>query len=161
MSSSTSRFNYLHESFVPTPYTVIMGRGNTCSNNVGNRRLRIVINLYTNQYVKAKSKVERSSIVSSIMDIFAENCCNGGGSRCCSNDGSGRTGPSAPAAACGGGGAAGAGACAAFVKYDSSCGRYYVVDETIARERIGSMLRDVLHTHYKSSNKAKRERRRR
>jgi len=47
-----------------------------------------------------------------------------------------------------------------FVKQVSSGGRYfYNVSERMTREKVGQMLRDALHTQYKSSNQAKRKRR--
>ena len=40
-----------------------------------------------------------------------------------------------------------------FVKHKN--GRYYVVHESLAREKIGSALRELLFTKYKSSSKSK------
>jgi hypothetical protein len=42
---------------------------------------------------------------------------------------------------------------AAFVKYEE--GAWQEVDDSIAREKIGTLFRDLLHDRYKSSNKAK------
>ncbi|KAG7340024.1 hypothetical protein IV203_006428 [Nitzschia inconspicua] len=44
----------------------------------------------------------------------------------------------------------------AFVKYEEST--WWKVDEAYAREKIGNIFRDVLHTKYRSSAKAKQER---
>lgn len=41
----------------------------------------------------------------------------------------------------------------AFVKYEK--GRWYDLDDTVCREKVGSLFRDFLHTEYKSSSKAK------
>jgi len=46
----------------------------------------------------------------------------------------------------------------AFVKYQD--GRWWEVENLIAREKIGSVLRDCLHSKYRSSTKSKLERRR-
>ena len=39
-------------------------------------------------------------------------------------------------------------------------GRWWVVDTMVAREKVGSLLRDMLHNKYKSSSKSKQARRR-
>ena len=44
----------------------------------------------------------------------------------------------------------------AFVKYEK--GRWYDLDDTVCREKVGSLFRDFLHTEYKSSSKAKHAR---
>jgi hypothetical protein len=46
---------------------------------------------------------------------------------------------------------------AAFVKFED--GEWREVDDSVAREKIGTVFRDILHDRYKSSNKAKVARR--
>ena len=50
---------------------------------------------------------------------------------------------------------------AAFIKKSDSDGLWYPVDQTKAREKVGYVMRDLLHDNYKSSTKAKVEKRRR
>jgi hypothetical protein len=47
---------------------------------------------------------------------------------------------------------------AGFVKHDTD-GRWYIVSDQLAREKAGQCLRDLLHHKYRSSNKAKKQRR--
>lgn len=47
-----------------------------------------------------------------------------------------------------------------FVKKDSRDGRWYVVDENFAREKTTQAFRDALHDQYKSSNTAKKMKKR-
>ena len=44
----------------------------------------------------------------------------------------------------------------AFVKKDAITGRWVEVDEIFSREKVGQSLRDSLHSHYRSSTKAKK-----
>jgi hypothetical protein len=44
-------------------------------------------------------------------------------------------------------------AAATFVKYED--GRWWQLDDSFAREKIGGLFRDVLHIKYRSSNKSK------
>lgn len=46
----------------------------------------------------------------------------------------------------------------AFIRYDK--GRWWVVDHMAAREKVGALLRDCLHTKYRSSTKSKLARKR-
>ena len=62
----------LPESFQPTPYTVILGRGNMAFRSVGYQRLQVIISMHLNRYSNAKSRVERSSIVSSIIEMIQD-----------------------------------------------------------------------------------------
>ena len=51
------------------------------------------------------------------------------------------------------------GVAAAFIKFEN--GRWWPVEESVYRERIGSLIRDRLHGQFKSSNKSKRALKRR
>ena len=60
----------LPEDFTPSPYSVLIGRGNACFNSTGNRRLRVIVSVYLDKYSKAQSRIERSIIVTSIVDMI-------------------------------------------------------------------------------------------
>ena len=117
----------LPEDFEPLPYSVICGRGRSCAESVGNRRLQVICQLFIPKYATASKKEEKSVIVSDILQIVRGAC------------------PSPKQA---------------FVKHDKSSGRWYQVETLIAREKIGTVLRDCLHSKYKSSTKSKLARRR-
>jgi hypothetical protein len=111
--------------FIPSPYSVICGRGKACTNAVGNRRLKVTASMFLEKYSKASTKEEKSMIVTEIMDIVEVACPDETG---------------------------------AFIRYDE--GRWWVVDHMAAREKVGALLRDCLHTKYRSSTKSKLARRR-
>jgi hypothetical protein len=106
----------LPANFIPTESTVICGRGKACTTSIGNRRLKSIINSFLKPYSKAKNKLDKSIIVSSIVGAIK---LRGGN----------------------------------FVKNED--GIWWEVDDAFAREKIGCMLRDYLHTQYRSSAKAK------
>ena len=62
----------LPESFQPTAYTVILGRGNMAFRSVGYQRLQVIISMHLKRYSNAQSRVERSSIVSSIIEMIQD-----------------------------------------------------------------------------------------
>lgn len=111
--------------FIPTPYSVICGRGRRIAEAVGNRRLRVIATMFIDKYAKATRKEEKSAIVSDILEIVRDAC------------------PEKRYA---------------FIK---CCGgKWYEVENLHAREKIGTVLRDCLHSKYRSSTKSKLERRR-
>jgi hypothetical protein len=112
----------LPANFLPSSNTVICGRGKACSTASGNRRLRKIVNSYLQPYSQARNKLEKSSIVSTIITKIKEDNAAG-----------------------------------AFVKFEDSV--WWEVDDAVAREKIGCLLRDCLHTQYRSSTKAKLARR--
>ena len=130
-SSSSSKYSskgmMLPEDFVPLPYSVICGRGRSCAESVGNRRLLVICQLFIPKYARASKKEEKSVIVSDILQIVRGAC------------------PSPKHA---------------FVKLDKASGRWFPVETLIAREKIGTVLRDCLHSKYKSSTKSKLAKRR-
>ena len=113
----------LPSGFLPEPNSVICGRGKACTTAIGNRRLRAIVEHHLTAYSEAKTKVEKSNIVSKIMEQTMQGKTQG-----------------------------------CFVRYED--GAWYEVDEGAAREKIGSLLRDCLHTQYRSSTKSKLARRR-
>lgn len=109
--------------FQPGPHDVICGRGKLAWNHPGNRRFRLAVEMSIDKYSSADTKLEKSLIVSGIIESV----------RHASPD-------------------------AGFVKHDSD-GRWYIVSDQLAREKAGQCLRDLLHHKYRSSNKAKKQRR--
>lgn len=93
-------------------------------NHVGNVRFREIIRSKLPQYNACRSKLEKSLIVTTIVDSVRDVSPDGG-----------------------------------FVKKNEATGVWYDVGDALAREKIGQTLRDQLHSKYKSSTKAKKERR--
>jgi hypothetical protein len=123
MPDFRNRKTRLPASFKPHPYTVVIGRGKERVMAVGNRRLRILVELKLENYIQAKSRQHKSIIVASILESVQHACPEG-----------------------------------AFVRFD---GRYWwELEDSTAREKIGSVFRDCLGSHYKSSTKAKMAKRR-
>jgi hypothetical protein len=70
ISTARSEETRLPDDFVPNAYTILCGRGKQNTGSVGNRRLRIFIIMYLEKYTNATSKVGKSVIVTTIMDII-------------------------------------------------------------------------------------------
>lgn len=104
--------------FMPAPYTVVIGKSKNHSTVVGNQRLRVLATASLSKYSGAKTKKEKSSIVSSLVKAVRDACPVG-----------------------------------AFVKFQD--GRFWDVNDHVAREKVGYVLRDLLHSKYKSSAKSK------
>jgi hypothetical protein len=127
----------LPSTFIPSSFDVICAQGKEAKNHSGNIHYRTLITDALDQYAKATSKIEKSQIVTDIVDTVTTE------SNAAGDDSEGIIG----------GGSGG------FIKKDRSTGRYYNVGEYFAREKIGQNLRDSLSNKYKSSTKAKRNRR--
>ncbi|OEU11327.1 hypothetical protein FRACYDRAFT_245637 [Fragilariopsis cylindrus CCMP1102] len=127
----------LPSTFIPSSFDVICAQGKEAKNHSGNIHYRTLITDALDQYSKATSKIEKSQIVTDIVDTVTTE------SNAAGDDSEGIIG----------GGSGG------FIKKDRSTGRYYNVGEYFAREKIGQNLRDSLSNKYKSSTKAKRNRR--
>mmetsp|Transcript_24856 Transcript_24856/g.40661 ORF Transcript_24856/g.40661 Transcript_24856/m.40661 type:complete len:196 (-) Transcript_24856:54-641(-) len=61
----------LPPSFTPHSYCVILGRGKV-NESIGNRRLKILVDLELNNYVKAKSRREKSYVVARVMETIQD-----------------------------------------------------------------------------------------
>jgi hypothetical protein len=109
----------LHDNFRPAKYSVICGHGKGYSKSTGIGHLKSLIHSYLKAYSEARNKIDKSIIVSDIMQAVRQEA--------------------APEAA--------------FVKCENNV--WWEVDDSVAREKIGYMLRDRLHAQYRSSNKAK------
>lgn len=106
--------------FQPSKYSVICGLNTReVLQSTGNRRFRVTVELYLDEYKIATGKSAKSTIVTKVMNIIREACPDGG----------------------------------AFIKQQD--GRWYEVSERCAREKVGALFRDCLHTSYKSSHKSK------
>jgi hypothetical protein len=69
-----ARTRLLPTEFTPSPYTVIFGRGKKCTEACGNRRLRIIVGMHAERYLKAVCKEEKSDILSEVYGIIQDAC---------------------------------------------------------------------------------------
>jgi len=67
MASGTETAS-LSEDFVPSDYDIVCGRGKGSYNQPGNKRFRDLVKTYIPQYVQAKTKFDKSFILSNIID---------------------------------------------------------------------------------------------
>lgn len=104
------------------PLDVICARGKKALNHSGNVRFRALIDGSLEEYSTCKTKLEKSLIVSKVVDAVRQASPYGG-----------------------------------FIKQFD--GVWYEVGDHTAREKTGQSFRDLLHTQYKSSTKAKMARR--
>jgi hypothetical protein len=58
----------LPPSFMPNEFSVICGRGKVNSSSPGNRQLKVIAASYLDQYSMAKTKADKSAIVSNIIE---------------------------------------------------------------------------------------------
>lgn len=90
-------------------WTVICGRGKQSYDNVGNKRLRVLVDLEVTGYMAATTKVGKTTIVTRIVDTIREASQTGG-----------------------------------FVQLDTTSGLYQEVKDTVAREKVGQLLREAI-----------------
>jgi len=135
----------LPSSFIPSSYDVICAQGKEAKNHSGNIYYRKLITEALDAYSQATSRMEKSQIVTDIVETVTTNALY--------DAGDGSEGHDHGTESVGGGGYGG------FIKKDRATGRYYQVGDDFAREKIGQNLRDSLSNKYKSSTKAKRTRR--
>jgi hypothetical protein len=115
----------LPATFEPGPNDVVCARGKSYWDHIGNRRYREIIAAATEKYATSTNKIEKSLIVSEIVDAIHQ-----------------RKGQ--------------------FVKKETKNNKgvcWVIVDDVFAREKVSQSLRDGLHDRYKSSTKAKKQRR--
>ena len=115
--------------YQPSPNTVIVGRGKEPKQNLGNKRLRVIVSQFLEQYQQGDKK-QKSQIVTDII-YMVRNSCN---KDFMINNGVG-----------------------AFVKHIKKTDKWYDLDNGVAREKVGYVFRDLLADHYKSSSKSKVE----
>lgn len=58
--------------FVPSDYSVICGRTKFCFDSAGNRRFRVTVKLFIDEYREAKGKAAKSKIVSKVFNLIKE-----------------------------------------------------------------------------------------
>jgi hypothetical protein len=123
-NSDRDQKSQLPHDFIPSAYSVLIGRGRACTEATGNKRLKVIISIFLEEYSSAQTRIAKSMVVSKIVDMVRDACPVG-----------------------------------AFIKQER--GVWWEVSDSTARERVGSILRDLLHEQYKSSSKSKLARRRR
>ena len=125
-SSSCAASCILPATFEPGPNDVVCARGKSYWDHIGNQRYRDLIAAATKKYSSSTNKLEKSLIVSEIVDAIHQ-----------------RQGQ--------------------FVKKETKPNKglccWVIVDDVFAREKVSQSLRDGLHDRYKSSTKAKKQRR--
>ena len=67
----------LPEDFIPSDYSVICGRTKFCFDSVGNRRFRVTVRMYIDEYKNASGKAEKSKIVTRIYNLVRESAPEG------------------------------------------------------------------------------------
>lgn len=77
-SSATSSSCPLPEGFTPGDDDVICGRGKKCYNHIGNERFRLRVMGMLDEYSQAKSKLDKSSVLSRVVDQVRQNSPKGG-----------------------------------------------------------------------------------
>lgn len=117
---------------IPSEFDVLCGRGNISLKHMGNKRLRYLVEDSLRDYARAKSKIEKSVVVSRIIDQVADGSVRGNE---LSHGGM-------------------------FLRKNNKSRQWEVVSDRFAREKVGQLLRDALHDQYRSSTASKKERRR-
>ena len=67
---SQNKFMNLEDNFQPGDYDVICGRGKRSAHHAGNTRFKLVIHLYLDKYLRAKTKIDKSLLVIEIVNII-------------------------------------------------------------------------------------------
>jgi hypothetical protein len=76
--ASGSSMTLLADDFVPSDYDVICGRGKKCYNHEGNERFRKRVIGMLDEYSRAKSKLDKSGVLASVVDQVRAASPNGG-----------------------------------------------------------------------------------
>jgi hypothetical protein len=66
--ADTNHLTPLDDSYQPGAYDVVCGRGKGSYNRPGNKRFRSLVATYIPQYIKARSKVDKSMVLNNIID---------------------------------------------------------------------------------------------
>lgn len=66
--ADTNHMTPLDASYQPGPFDVVCGRGKGSYNRPGNKRFRSLVATYIPQYLSAKSKVDKSVVLNTIID---------------------------------------------------------------------------------------------
>lgn len=78
--STVSSTSEASPTIVPTESTVVIGKGSVPKKAPGNRKLRALVQSKVNEYVNARSKMVKSSIVTDIYFFIEESCLKEGNS---------------------------------------------------------------------------------
>merc|ERR1711959_771862 len=130
----------LPEDYDPCEYTVIIGRGKKIRESTGNRRLRVLAASMLPQYEEAADTDDRAAktrLVNTVVDLIERACRESG------TDNSGHMIDVDDISN------------VAFVRQGKEDGRWYEVDDSVAREKVGYVFRDLLADRYESSSKSK------
>lgn len=118
----------LPSDFEPSDYTVIIGRGKKIRETTGNCRLRVIASTFLPQYSQnQRNKPMKTILVNKVIDIIKLACAE---SKCDSDQR------------------------IAFVRQTKE-GQWFEVDDSVAREKVGYVFRDLLADRYESSSKSK------
>lgn len=74
----TSNMTPLPANFEPGPHDVICGRGKKCYNHIGNEKFRQRVLTHLEEYSLAKSKLDKSGVLSKVVDEVRQQSPNGG-----------------------------------------------------------------------------------
>jgi hypothetical protein len=77
-STGTSRIHLLPSDFSPGKDDVICGRGKKCYSHIGNERFRVRVSGMLNTYNAARSKVDKSAVLSDVVEQVRSASPNGG-----------------------------------------------------------------------------------
>lgn len=77
-NANTDGMAALATNFHPGPFDVICARGRSAHNHSGNRRMRVLIEMNLGKYSKATTRLDKTIIVSSIVDSILESSPSGG-----------------------------------------------------------------------------------
>lgn len=64
--------------FQPSNYSVMIGRAKDCKEAIGNRRLKVFVDLALHDYKNAKYKMQKTIVVSTIVEKIQDACNNHG-----------------------------------------------------------------------------------
>lgn len=117
----------LPEDFEPSNHTVIIGRGKRVRESPGNRRLRALTASLLPRYVEAADADDRATKTRLVSEVVDLVKVGEG----CSDNST------------------------YFVRKSKENGRWYEVDDGVAREKVGYVFRDLLADRYESSSKSK------
>lgn len=77
-SSTTSHMTPLPAGFTPSDDDVICGRGKKCYTHIGNERFRLRVMTFLQDYSQARSKVDKSAVLSKVVEEVRLNSPSGG-----------------------------------------------------------------------------------
>jgi hypothetical protein len=79
MSEEDKKKKFLADDYVLNDYDVVCGRGRTCYNHKGNVRFRDIVQQQLGQYMKAKSKTDKTIVIYDIIQYVRQTTPTPGG----------------------------------------------------------------------------------